>query len=161
MEIGKTLYVANRREWRAWLRKNYKKERDIWLIYYKKDSGKPRIPYNDAVEEALCFGWIDSIIKKMDAERFVQRFSKRNKPLVPANNMPAGVIDKGKVVMTSRRPWGLGKGRSSRPPSHLLGLRRQGRLEISKSSSANPHPRYTTAPNPAGFLLPAVGYFIR
>ncbi|MDD8010957.1 MAG: hypothetical protein PHX73_07605, partial [Acidobacteriota bacterium] len=78
MEIGKTLYVANRREWRAWLRKNYKKERDIWLIYYKKDSGKPRIPYNDAVEEALCFGWIDSIIKKMDAERFVQRFSKRN-----------------------------------------------------------------------------------
>ena len=67
MEIGKTLYVANRREWRAWLRKNYKKERDIWLIYYKKDSGKPRIPYNDAVEEALCFGWIDSIIKKMDA----------------------------------------------------------------------------------------------
>lgn len=101
MEIGKTLYVANRREWRAWLRKNYKKERDIWLIYYKKDSGKPRIPYNDAVEEALCFGWIDSIIKKMDAERFVQRFSKRNpkSPYSQANTERLqAMIAEGKVA---------------------------------------------------------------
>lgn len=77
MKIGKTLYLTNRKQWRKWLAKNHVKAKEIWLIYYNKASGKPRIPYNDAVEEALCYGWIDSIIKKMDDERFVQRFSPR------------------------------------------------------------------------------------
>ena len=77
MKIGKTLYVTNRRDWRAWLKKNHATKSDIWLVYYKKESGKPRIPYNDAVEEALCFGWIDSILKKIDTNRFTQRFSPR------------------------------------------------------------------------------------
>lgn len=78
MNIGKTLYARNRREWRAWLSKNHKTAGEIWLIYYNKASGKPRIPYNDAVEEALCYGWIDSIVKKYDKERAAQRFSPRN-----------------------------------------------------------------------------------
>jgi len=77
MKIGKTLYVTRRREWRAWLRTNYRKETEIWLVYYKKHSGKPRIPYDHAVEEALCYGWIDSIVKRVDDERTVQRFSPR------------------------------------------------------------------------------------
>ena len=77
MELGKTLYVHGRKAWRAWLSKNHKKEKEIWLIYCRKSSGKPRIPYNDAVEEALCFGWIDSIVKKIDDERFAQRFTPR------------------------------------------------------------------------------------
>jgi len=59
------------------LQANYKTEKEIWLIYYKKETGKPRIEYNDAVEEALCFGWIDSIIKTLDEEKTVQRFSPR------------------------------------------------------------------------------------
>jgi uncharacterized protein YdeI (YjbR/CyaY-like superfamily) len=79
MQIGKTLYVANRKEWRAWLAGHYNKEKDIWLVYYRKETGKPRVSYNDAVEEALCYGWIDSTVKKLDAERFAQRFSPRNK----------------------------------------------------------------------------------
>jgi uncharacterized protein YdeI (YjbR/CyaY-like superfamily) len=66
---GTTLYVTDRKEWRAWLSKNHDKENEIWLIYYRKSSGKRRIPYNDAVEEALCFGWIDSINKNIDKER--------------------------------------------------------------------------------------------
>jgi len=77
MNIGKTLYAKNRKAWRSWLSKNYKTENEIWLIYYKKDSGKPRIAYNDAVEEALCYGWIDSTAKKVDEERFAQRFTPR------------------------------------------------------------------------------------
>jgi uncharacterized protein YdeI (YjbR/CyaY-like superfamily) len=72
-----TLYFSTRSQWRKWLKKNYKTETGIWLVYYKKESGKPRISYNDAVEEALCFGWIDSNIKKLDSERFVQKFSPR------------------------------------------------------------------------------------
>jgi uncharacterized protein YdeI (YjbR/CyaY-like superfamily) len=78
MDITKTFYAARRAEWRKWLKKNYKTEKEIWLVYYKKTSGKPRIEYNDAVEEALCFGWIDSTVRKIDEERFAQRFSRRN-----------------------------------------------------------------------------------
>jgi uncharacterized protein YdeI (YjbR/CyaY-like superfamily) len=78
MKITKTLYVADRKSWRAWLRKNFCKEKEIWLVYYRKEAGKPRVSYNDAVEEALCFGWIDSTVKKIDKDRFAQRFSPRN-----------------------------------------------------------------------------------
>ncbi len=77
MQISKTLYVTTRGEWRAWLKAHYKTAPDIWLIFYKKASGKPRISYNDAVEEALCFGWIDSIVKSIDDEKFAHRFSPR------------------------------------------------------------------------------------
>ena len=77
MEITKTLYITNPKDWRDWLKNNYKTEKEIWLVYPKKATGKPRIEYNDAVEEALCFGWIDSIVKKFDDESTVQRFSPR------------------------------------------------------------------------------------
>ena len=73
----KILYVTNRKEWRSWLSKNHKKLDEIWLVYYKKNSGKTRIPYNDAVEEALCYGWIDSTVKGIDQESFAQRFTPR------------------------------------------------------------------------------------
>jgi uncharacterized protein YdeI (YjbR/CyaY-like superfamily) len=77
MKISKTLYVTNRADWRKWLRQHHDTESEVWLIYYKKHTGRPRIPYDDAVEEALCFGWIDSIIKRIDDEKYVQRFTPR------------------------------------------------------------------------------------
>ncbi len=73
----KTVYVRDRREWRAWLAKNHKTQTEVWLRYYKKDSSKPRIPYDDAVEEALCFGWIDGMVKRVDAACYGQRFTPR------------------------------------------------------------------------------------
>lgn len=73
----KLLYVTNRTQWRSWLKKNRRSKDEVWLVYYKKSSGKPRISYNDAVEEALCFGWIDSKVKSIDQEKFAQRFSVR------------------------------------------------------------------------------------
>jgi len=76
--MKKLLYVDNRKDWRKWLDKNNSSENEIWLVYYKKNSGKDRIPYNDAVEEALCFGWIDSIIWRIDDEKFAQKFTPRN-----------------------------------------------------------------------------------
>lgn len=79
MNLGKTLYVNNRKQWRSWLAKNHNKEKEIWLIYYRKSSNKKRIPYNDAVEEALCYGWIDSTMKNVDKESFAQRFTPRRK----------------------------------------------------------------------------------
>jgi uncharacterized protein YdeI (YjbR/CyaY-like superfamily) len=71
------LYCTSRNEWREWLEKNHLTSDEIWLIYYKKPSGKPRIPYPDAVEEALCFGWIDGKIKRINDEYYVQKFTPR------------------------------------------------------------------------------------
>jgi uncharacterized protein YdeI (YjbR/CyaY-like superfamily) len=76
-KVTRTLYVHRVADWRAWLRKHHKTSREIWLVYYRKASGKPRISYNDAVDEALCFGWIDSIVKRIDADRRAQRFTPR------------------------------------------------------------------------------------
>src|SRR5262249_13199943 len=77
MGISKTLYVTSREEWRTWLADHSESEAEVWLIYYKKHTGQPRIPYDHAVEEALCFGWIDSIVKRIDDETFAQKFTPR------------------------------------------------------------------------------------
>jgi uncharacterized protein YdeI (YjbR/CyaY-like superfamily) len=77
-ETTKTLYVSNRKDWRKWLENNFSNKKEIWLIYPHKNSGNPRIVYNDAVEEALCFGWIDSTIKTFDEHSSMQRFTPRN-----------------------------------------------------------------------------------
>jgi len=73
----KKLYVRNSEEWRKWLSRFHDKEMEIWLVFYKKESGKPTLGYEQAVEEALCFGWIDSIIKKIDDESYARKFTPR------------------------------------------------------------------------------------
>jgi uncharacterized protein YdeI (YjbR/CyaY-like superfamily) len=77
MEIGETLYVTDRDDFRKWLIDNHQKKKEIWLVQYKKSARKPSINYVEAVEEALCFGWIDNIEKSIDAERYALRFSPR------------------------------------------------------------------------------------
>jgi uncharacterized protein YdeI (YjbR/CyaY-like superfamily) len=79
MNIGKTLSVSSRKQWRSWLAKHHDTEPEIWLVYYKKNSGRRRLAYNHAVEEALCYGWIDSIAKPLDQSRWAQRFTPRKK----------------------------------------------------------------------------------
>lgn len=103
MEIGKTLYVTDGKAWRSWLAKHHKNKKEIWLIYYKKHSGKPRIPYNDAVDEALCYGWIDSIVKKVDEERTAQRFTPRKEksPWSEMNKERARRLIKAKEMTTA------------------------------------------------------------
>jgi uncharacterized protein YdeI (YjbR/CyaY-like superfamily) len=101
LDEAELLYVTNGREWRGWLKRHYKSEREVWLVYYKKHTGQPRIPYNDAVEEALCFGWIDSTVKTIDEDRYAQRFSPRNpkSPYSQANKERLrGLVKQGKVV---------------------------------------------------------------
>ena len=77
MNHPETLYVIHRKAWRKWLETHFKTKKEIWLVYPKKSSGKPRISYNDAVEEALCFGWIDSTVRAFDADHSIQRFTPR------------------------------------------------------------------------------------
>jgi len=74
----KTLYVKTRKQWRDWLIDNFDEAKEIWLVYPKLNTGKIRIVYNDAVEEALCFGWIDSTVKTLDKNHIIQRFTTRN-----------------------------------------------------------------------------------
>ena len=73
------LHVTCRTEWREWLSENHLTSAEVWLVYYKKPSGKQRVPYSDAVEEAICFGWIDGIIKTVNAEYYIQRFTPRRR----------------------------------------------------------------------------------
>lgn len=73
-----TIYCKNQDEWRTWLEKNHNIIKEIWLVYYKKHTKKPTVLYNEAVEEALCFGWIDSIIKSIDEETYMQKYTPRN-----------------------------------------------------------------------------------
>ena len=78
MEIGETLYVTTRDGFREWLIKNHQAKKEIWLIQYKKATKKPSIKLAEAVEEAMCFGWTESIgFKALDAECYVTRFSPR------------------------------------------------------------------------------------
>jgi uncharacterized protein YdeI (YjbR/CyaY-like superfamily) len=72
-----TLHLTTRKQWRQWLAKNHKTTKEIWLVYYRNETGKPSIPYEDLVEEALCFGWIDSIIKKLDNDCYARKFTPR------------------------------------------------------------------------------------
>src|SRR5882672_5235767 len=72
------VYVKTRDSWRKWLKKNSQSEKSVWLILYHKKSKMPCVNIIDATEEALCFGWIDSLAKKRDAESFYLTFTPRN-----------------------------------------------------------------------------------
>lgn len=64
--------------WREWLERNHAREKEIWLVYYKRGSGKTSVTYKEALQEALCYGWIDSIVKRFDSERYMQKWTPRN-----------------------------------------------------------------------------------
>jgi len=86
VELGKTLEVANREEWRQWLARNHDKAKEIWLVYHRRASGRSRVSYDEAVEEALCYGWIDSTVKNVNDDSFAQRFTPR-RPGRPISEM--------------------------------------------------------------------------
>jgi uncharacterized protein YdeI (YjbR/CyaY-like superfamily) len=71
------IYFDSRKSFRKWLEENYNKSLGIWMIFYKKHVNKDCITYNEALEEALCFGWIDSIIKKVDDDQYLRKFTPR------------------------------------------------------------------------------------
>jgi uncharacterized protein YdeI (YjbR/CyaY-like superfamily) len=79
MEITDVFYPLERAQWRQWLAENHQDATEIWLRRFKKATGKPCISYDDLVEECLCFGWIDGVVKKLDAESNVQRITPRRK----------------------------------------------------------------------------------
>jgi len=73
----KTLDARNSEAWREWLARHHHSESEVWLVFYKRQSGRPSIAYLDAVDEALCFGWIDSLIQRLDDDRYARKFTPR------------------------------------------------------------------------------------
>jgi len=110
MEIGETIYVTTSDEFRKWLIQNHQTKKEIWLIQYKKATKKPSINYVEAVEEALCFGWIDGLEKGMDAERYALRFSPRR----PKSNWTNTNKDRARRMIAEGRMTQAG--RAALPP---------------------------------------------
>lgn len=111
MEVGQKLDVRTRAAWRGWLRRNHARKKEIWLVFHAKASGKPSITYNDAVEEALCYGWIDSQVKKLDAHSRAQRFTPRREgsPVSEMNKARARrLVREGRMTAAGRAALGTG-----------------------------------------------------
>ena len=77
MKITKSCTPRNQKDWHKWLEKNHNRESEVWLVYFKPASGKFNLDYESSVEEALCFGWIDSIIQKIDENSYARKFNPR------------------------------------------------------------------------------------
>src|SRR5436309_10934906 len=109
MEVGETLDVRTRSAWRRWLQRHHARKKEIWLVLHAKASGKPSIAYNDAVDEALCFGWIDSIVKKVGTLSRAQRFTprRRGSPVSEMNKARARrLVREGRMTAAGRRALG-------------------------------------------------------
>jgi uncharacterized protein YdeI (YjbR/CyaY-like superfamily) len=77
MKINQTFTPPGRAAWQEWLAEHGKTESEVWLVYYKAGTGKPTISYEDSLEEALCFGWVDSLIQKIDEQKYARKFTPR------------------------------------------------------------------------------------
>src|SRR5438046_5725531 len=73
----KTLFVRTLDQWRDWLTKHHASESEVWLIFHKRHTGLASIDYKDALDEALCFGWVDSLVKRLDDRRYARKFTPR------------------------------------------------------------------------------------
>jgi uncharacterized protein YdeI (YjbR/CyaY-like superfamily) len=110
----KTLEIATRNNWRSWLEKHHDCEVEIWLVFYKQHTGRKGIEYRDALEEALCFGWVDSLVKRLDDNRFARKFTPRkadSRWSTVNRRLYAGLLARGLVA-----PPGL-----KRPPTDKSG----------------------------------------
>jgi len=99
LDIGQTLKVKNSLEWRRWLAKHHADTKEIWLVYYKKTSGKSGVTYEDSVQEALAYGWIDGQNKSIDDKTFAGRFTPRK----PKSNWSASNTARVKKLLADGR----------------------------------------------------------
>ena len=95
----KTFDARTRERWRNWLTKYHASEPEVWLIFHKQHTGKPSVTYNDAVDEALCYGWVDSLIKRIDDDRYARKFTPRK----AGSNWSSANIKRYAALKASRR----------------------------------------------------------
>jgi uncharacterized protein YdeI (YjbR/CyaY-like superfamily) len=101
----KNVRAKDRVAWRAWLKRNHQSSPEIWLVFFKKRTGKPSVSYDEAVEEALCFGWVDSRVRTIDAETYEQKFTPRKL----ASVWSASNIERAKKMIAARKMTAAGK----------------------------------------------------
>jgi len=104
-------YAKNKKEWRAWLRKNHKKEKRVFLLKYKKHTGQPALSHQESMDEAICFGWIDTIVKRIDDETYVRGFAKRTDKSRWSNatqSYARRLIEEGKMTKAGLKMYELG-----------------------------------------------------
>jgi hypothetical protein len=113
MNTCQTLHLCSRKEWRRWLSKHYKSKDGIWLVFHRKSSGEPTIEYDQAVEEAICFGWIDVQIRRIDGHKHMRRFTPRRQRSNWSDS------NKRRALRMLREGKMTGAGRSVLPPDVL------------------------------------------
>jgi uncharacterized protein YdeI (YjbR/CyaY-like superfamily) len=99
VDVGETLTVRSRDQWRRWLAKHHADKKEIWLIYFRKTSGKSGISYEESVEEALAYGWIDGQVKGVDDARYAGRFTPRR----PGSNWSTSNVERIKRLIDEGR----------------------------------------------------------
>ena len=130
MDVGETLYVTSSTAFRRWLGDNHDRKAEIWLIQYKTRTGKASIDYAQAVEEAICYGWIDGFVRSMDSERYATRFTpRRAKSHWTDSNLERAkrMIAQGKMTEAGRAKLpaeALTRNRSTSKPNTLAKRRR-------------------------------------
>jgi uncharacterized protein YdeI (YjbR/CyaY-like superfamily) len=125
------IHFADREAWRSWLENHHRAQKGIWLVFYKKHTGRPTLNYDDAVEEAICFGWIDGLIKRLDEERCARIFTPRAaRSTWSALNIRRAkkMIREGRMIPVGLKTFRQFRGRHScvsradpNPPPELLG----------------------------------------
>ena len=99
MEVGETLVVTTREEWREWLAQHHREYKEIWLVYYKKTSGKSGITYEESVLEGVAYGWIEGQIKSIDEDTYAARFTPRR----PKSNWSASNLARARKLLAEGR----------------------------------------------------------
>lgn len=124
-ESLETVRVDDRSAWRRWLRQHHGSSPGVWLLFRKKSTGRQRLSYEEALEEALCVGWIDSIVKRIDDERYMQKFTPRRQGSewsLPNRNRARRLQKAGLMMpegLAVAGPWVHGLEESAAPPALL------------------------------------------
>jgi uncharacterized protein YdeI (YjbR/CyaY-like superfamily) len=109
----KTFDAGTVQRWRDWLKQHHDSEAEVWLIFHKKHTGKPSVAYKDALDEALCYGWIDSLIKRIDDDRYARKFTPRK----PGSNWSSINVKRYNELRAARKlaPPGLARSPDGQP----------------------------------------------
>lgn len=139
-EHRRLLRVTTAAAWRAWLRKNHARAKDVWFVFAKAGSGKPRVTYDEALDEALCFGWIDTTVRRLDEHYYLQRFTPRSNP----KNWSKANLDRFDRLEREARMTDAGRAKRPagvKPPPPRLPVNTRVPPYFAKALAANPRAR--------------------
>jgi uncharacterized protein YdeI (YjbR/CyaY-like superfamily) len=123
-----TVRMENSTAWRRWLRQHHGTSPGVWLLFHKKSSGRQTLSYEEALEEALCVGWVDSIVRRLDDERYLQKFAPRREGSdwsLPNRNRARRLFRAGRLMpegLAHTGPWIHASEEVQPPPEEGIGV---------------------------------------